>query len=45
MLQTLNKKQLLTILEFSTDGIYVVDRNGITLFVNRAYEQITELLP
>ncbi|MED1466919.1 sigma-54 interaction domain-containing protein [Bacillus salipaludis] len=41
MVQTLNNKQMLTVLEFSTDGIYVVDRNGITLFVNQAYEQIT----
>src|SRR3954453_11129288 len=41
MVQMLNKKQMLAILEFSTDGIYVVDRHGITLFVNQAYEQIT----
>ncbi|MED4301620.1 PAS domain S-box protein [Geobacillus stearothermophilus] len=34
-------KQMETIIEFSTDGIYVVDGNGITLMVNSAYEQIT----
>ncbi|MEW2869612.1 hypothetical protein, partial [Pseudomonas aeruginosa] len=27
-------KQMETIIEFSTDGIYVVDGNGITLMVN-----------
>ncbi|PLS02348.1 sigma-54 interaction domain-containing protein [Neobacillus cucumis] len=41
MVETLNNKQMLAILEFSTDGIYVVDSNGMTLFVNQAYEQIT----
>ncbi|WP_035100213.1 sigma-54 interaction domain-containing protein [Aneurinibacillus terranovensis] len=41
MVRTLNNEQLMAILEFSTDGIYVVDRRGITLFVNKAYEQIT----
>jgi PAS domain S-box-containing protein len=34
-------KQMETIIEFSTDGIYVVDGNGITLMVNSAYEKIT----
>ncbi|ESU71589.1 Fis family transcriptional regulator [Geobacillus thermopakistaniensis] len=34
-------KRMETIIEFSTDGIYVVDGNGITLMVNSAYEQIT----
>lgn len=34
-------KQLEAIIEFTTDGIYVVDNKGITLFVNQAYEQIT----
>ncbi|TBL78562.1 sigma-54 interaction domain-containing protein [Paenibacillus thalictri] len=34
-------KQLDSIVEFSTDGIYVVDRYGKTLMVNTAYEQIT----
>ncbi|WP_249777671.1 sigma-54 interaction domain-containing protein [Paenalkalicoccus suaedae] len=28
-------------IEFSTDGIYVVDGQGITLYVNTAYEEIT----
>ncbi|MCM3567244.1 sigma-54-dependent Fis family transcriptional regulator [Neobacillus mesonae] len=41
MAQVLNNKQMLAILEFTTDGIYVVDRHGVTMFVNRAYEQIT----
>lgn len=41
MVQTLNQTQMMAILEFSTDGIYVVDRHGITIFVNQAYEQIT----
>ena len=30
-----------TIIEFSTDGIYVVNNEGKTLFVNSAYEEIT----
>ncbi|MBB5323312.1 PAS domain S-box-containing protein/TyrR family helix-turn-helix protein [Anoxybacillus tepidamans] len=34
-------KQMETIIEFSTDGIYVVDQNGITLMVNSAYEMMT----
>lgn len=34
-------KQMETIIEFSTDGIYVVDQNGITIMVNSAYETIT----
>lgn len=34
-------KQMETIIEFSTDGIYVVDQNGITIMVNSAYEAIT----
>jgi PAS domain S-box-containing protein/TyrR family helix-turn-helix protein len=34
-------KQMETIIEFSTDGIYVVDKEGITLMVNSAYEEIT----
>jgi PAS domain S-box-containing protein/TyrR family helix-turn-helix protein len=29
------------ILEFSSDGIYVVDKEGRTLFVNSSYEEIT----
>ncbi|MCP1358690.1 sigma-54 interaction domain-containing protein [Aneurinibacillus migulanus] len=29
-----------TVIEFSTDGIYVVDGAGVTLLVNQAYEQI-----
>lgn len=34
-------KQMTDIIEFSTDGIYVVDAEGKTLFVNLAYEAIT----
>jgi PAS domain S-box-containing protein len=34
-------KQMKTIIEFSTDGIYVVDANGVTIMVNSAYESIT----
>ncbi|MEW5322231.1 sigma 54-interacting transcriptional regulator [Geobacillus thermoleovorans] len=34
-------KKMETIIEFSTDGIYVVDGNGVTLMVNSAYEKIT----
>lgn len=41
MSEVLNKKQMMAILEFSTDGIYVVNQDGITIFVNKAYEQIT----
>jgi PAS domain S-box-containing protein len=34
-------KQMEKIIEFSTDGIYVVDQDGKTIFVNSAYEEIT----
>ncbi|WP_281254501.1 sigma 54-interacting transcriptional regulator [Paenibacillus rigui] len=34
-------KQMESIIEFSTDGIYVVDREGVTMQVNSAYEEIT----
>ncbi|XJZ27059.1 sigma 54-interacting transcriptional regulator [Bacillota bacterium Lsc_1132] len=34
-------KKMEKIIEFSTDGIYVVDKDGKTLFVNSAYEEIT----
>ncbi|WP_235872303.1 sigma-54 interaction domain-containing protein [Siminovitchia acidinfaciens] len=33
--------KLETVIEFSTDGIYVVDSNGVTVLVNRAYEEMT----
>lgn len=33
--------QLEAIIEFSTDGLYVVDQEGITIYVNSAYEEIT----
>jgi PAS domain S-box-containing protein len=41
MIDTLSNEQMKAALEFSTDGIYVVDLHGVTLFVNKAYEQIT----
>ncbi|MCR8633688.1 sigma-54 interaction domain-containing protein [Paenibacillus radicis (ex Xue et al. 2023)] len=34
-------KQMESIIEFSTDGIYVVDQEGVTMQVNTAYEEIT----
>jgi PAS domain S-box-containing protein len=34
-------KQMEKIIEFSTDGIYVVDQESKTIFVNSAYEEIT----
>lgn len=34
-------KQLEAIIESSTDGIYVVNGSGVTVYVNRAYEEIT----
>lgn len=34
-------KQMEMVIEFSTDGIYVVNTEGITLLVNSAYEEIT----
>lgn len=35
--------QFKAITESSTDGIYVVDQEGVTIYVNAAYEQITGL--
>ncbi|WP_085524249.1 sigma-54 interaction domain-containing protein [Tuberibacillus sp. Marseille-P3662] len=37
---SLNKK-MASIIEFSTDGIYVVDQDGVTILVNSAYEEMT----
>ncbi|MCS7459170.1 sigma 54-interacting transcriptional regulator [Paenibacillus doosanensis] len=34
-------KQMESIIEFSTDGLYVVDKEGVTMQVNTAYEEIT----
>jgi PAS domain S-box-containing protein len=34
-------KRMESVIEFSTDGLYVVDREGITMQVNAAYEEIT----
>ena len=34
-------KQLRTIIDFSSDGLYVVDEDGITIEVNKAYEEMT----
>ncbi|MCM3570427.1 sigma-54-dependent Fis family transcriptional regulator [Neobacillus mesonae] len=36
-----SNEQLRTIINFSSDGLYVVDSKGITLEVNRAYENMT----
>lgn len=36
-----NNKQMRTIIDFSSDGLYVVDEDGITLEVNKAYEEMT----
>ncbi|MGN7396665.1 sigma 54-interacting transcriptional regulator [Peribacillus frigoritolerans] len=37
-------EQMESIIEFSTDGIYVVDKEGKTLLVNSAYEEMTGFL-
>lgn len=34
-------EKLETVIEFSTDGIYVVDSDGTTILVNKAYEKMT----
>ena len=34
-------EQMRTIINFSSDGLYVVDHQGITLEVNKAYEEMT----
>ncbi|MBO0997253.1 sigma 54-interacting transcriptional regulator [Bacillus sp. SD075] len=34
-------KQMRTIIDFSSDGLYVVDEDGITIEVNKAYEEMT----
>ncbi|MFE4353271.1 sigma-54 interaction domain-containing protein [Peribacillus butanolivorans] len=39
-LEAINK-QMRTIIDFSSDGLYVVDEDGITLEVNKAYEEMT----
>ncbi|KMY55782.1 hypothetical protein AC623_19100 [Bacillus sp. FJAT-27231] len=39
-LKKLNE-QLRTIINFSSDGLYVVDHQGITLEINKAYEEMT----
>ncbi|WP_052490709.1 PAS domain S-box protein [Priestia megaterium] len=37
----LTNETLQAIIEFSTDGIYVVNKKGITIYVNEGYEKIT----
>ncbi len=37
----MTNETLQAIIEFSTDGIYVVNKKGITIYVNEAYEKIT----
>lgn len=39
----IGSKQLRQVIEFSSDGIYVVNHNGITILVNQAYEKMTGL--
>jgi PAS domain S-box-containing protein len=34
-------QKLLTVLEFAPDGVYIVDAEGITLYVNAAYEKLS----
>lgn len=34
-------RQFESIIEFSTDGLYVVDKEGTTIYVNSAYEEMT----
>ncbi|MEK4027586.1 sigma 54-interacting transcriptional regulator [Pseudobacillus sp. FSL P4-0506] len=34
-------EQMRTIINFSSDGLYVVDHQGVTLEVNKAYEEMT----
>lgn len=34
-------QQMESVIEFSTDGLYVVDKDGVTIQVNTAYEEIT----
>lgn len=34
-------EQMRTIINFSSDGLYIVDHQGITLEVNKAYEEMT----
>jgi len=36
-----NELYLESIIENSYDGIYITDRDGLTLMVNRSYERIT----
>ena len=35
-----NKDFILSVIENSYDGIYITDRNGLTLYVNSAYEKL-----
>lgn len=37
-----NKDFIISVLENSYDGIYVTDTEGLTLYVNQAYENLTE---
>lgn len=36
-----NKDFILSVLENSYDGIYITDKNSITIYVNKAYENLT----
>ncbi|WP_035177927.1 sigma-54 interaction domain-containing protein [Alkalihalobacterium bogoriense] len=39
----IGSEQLKQVIEFSSDGIYVVNQDGITILVNQAYETMTGL--
>ena len=36
-----NKDFILSVLENSYDGIYITDKNSVTIYVNKAYENLT----
>ena len=36
-----NKDFVFSILENSYDGIYITDKNSVTIYVNKAYENLT----
>ena len=42
-LTVLSSAKLKAIIEFFSEGVYVVDKHGITLLVNYAYEKLTGL--
>lgn len=40
---TLSKDDLIKIIEFLSEGVYVVDKHGVTMLVNSAYEKLSGL--